>query len=123
MKPLINSNALDFPRVLIIGHFNQKMPVGITIKNMFRKQPTQNIAVASFNNINDIYSSVCNNYYCLGKSEIQLKFPLSITQKIPKSNSYSDYQFKANQINLKKDKKRIFIYYISSKINFLLVCV
>ena len=86
-----------FPRVLIIGYFDQSKPVGITTKSMFSKWPKDKLAIASFGKIEQIYSKICNKYYCLGNKEIEYIFPINKLFKINSSQSY-DIDF----VDLKK---------------------
>jgi len=94
-----------FPKVLIIGYFNQSKPTGITTKNMFQKWPKEKIAVASFGSINEIYSQMCRYYYCLGNKEIKYRFPFF--NKFNQSKAYNISTTKIpNNIIIKKEKKK-----------------
>ncbi len=102
----------DFPKILILGYFNQSKPVGITINNMFKLWPQENLAVASFNSIREMYSPICKRYYCLGRSEIKYRFPLNYTHSVPISAVYNDF----NLDNTNIQKPKIIRKYYKSKI-------
>ena len=87
-------SELYFPRVLIIGYFNQKMPVGITTKNIFQNWPQSEIAVASFGKLEELYSPICRYYYCLGSKEIKYRFPFNLINKVNPSKAHDIKSFK-----------------------------
>jgi glycosyltransferase involved in cell wall biosynthesis len=75
-----NKSAKKYPRTLIIGNtFNNQTGGGITMSNLFRDWPKENLALASTANIRlSADFSLCNNYYQLGYNGKLHPFPLNI---------------------------------------------
>ncbi len=66
-----------YPKVLIIGEtFHQNSGGGITISNLFKGWPVDNIAVANFRVFPE-EDSICKNYYRLGLSESSRVWPFN----------------------------------------------
>lgn len=70
----------NYPRTLIIGlPFNDKTGGGITMSNLFRNWPKNNLALASAANVRTTADfSVCSMYYQLGYKGKLHPFPLNI---------------------------------------------
>lgn len=68
------------PKILIIGQsFNKNSGGGVTISNLFKGWPKENIAVASNANLyNNLDTGVCNTFYQLGYNNKLHPFPLGI---------------------------------------------
>jgi glycosyltransferase involved in cell wall biosynthesis len=93
-----------FPKVLILGHsFNENSGIGITLTNLFKDWPQENIAVAAFN-INLDYCNKfrpCIKYFDFGHNE---------SKDINKTNDH----------NIKKNKLTNFIrYFLKEKLGLL----
>jgi len=66
-----------YPKILIIGqYFHKRSGGGITLSNLFCGWDKNCIASAAMRIIDPDFS-ICENYYCLGKNEIERKFPFS----------------------------------------------
>jgi glycosyltransferase involved in cell wall biosynthesis len=72
-----------YPRILILGQpFNNITGGGITLTNLFRGWPQEQIAVAATGHL--LYFAeidICNTYYQLGEDEHRWIFPFSILQR------------------------------------------
>ena len=80
--------AKIYPRVLIVGHaFHNSNGAGITLTNLFRDWPADRLAVIKLNGKDkDLLNyDVCSNYYFLGSDETEVMFPLSIFQRVNRS--------------------------------------
>jgi len=85
-----------FPKVLIVGQFfHKKSGSGITMSNLFFGWDKNRIAVAASELIHPDFS-VCENYYCLGESEIERGFPFNFLTRKELSKSGVVFQ-KPNQ--------------------------
>ena len=71
---------MDLPKVLIFGQpFNNSHGGGITLTNLFKKWPKENIAVLADPFIlNNITTDICNVYYQIGREEYRWKFPFNL---------------------------------------------
>jgi glycosyltransferase involved in cell wall biosynthesis len=71
---------MHFPRVLIIGQvFDNHTGGGITLTNLFRNWPQENIAVISGNKNEDW--SICGLQYVIGYDETAKQWPVSLLQE------------------------------------------
>lgn len=71
---------MNFPKVLIIGQiFDNYTGGGITLKNLFRKWPSENIAIISGMKNEDW--SVCGLQYLIGNDETIKPWPFSLLQE------------------------------------------
>ena len=109
-------SVFSFPKVLIVGYFDQSKPVGITTNNMFKLWPSDKIAVASFNDIQDIHSPVCKNYYCLGNEEINIRLPLKFFNSVSSSKIYKNKEISISNNNRKEKYKVSFLKTLVIKI-------
>jgi glycosyltransferase involved in cell wall biosynthesis len=75
--------STKYPKVLIIGiSFDQTTGGGITLTNLFKDWPIENLAVtASGKEFIHCSFDTCNNYYSLGKKEFKALWPLVYLQK------------------------------------------
>jgi glycosyltransferase involved in cell wall biosynthesis len=71
-----------YPKVLVIGYFNQRKPVGITTKNLFCNWPEENLAVASFDEFESMYTPGINKYYSIGNKEVKYRFPFNYFKQV-----------------------------------------
>ena len=71
---------LIYPRILIYGQpFNNFSGGGITLSNLFKGWPKENIAVVSTPFMLQTASyDICDNYYQIGRDEYYWKFPFSL---------------------------------------------
>lgn len=71
---------MNYPKVLVIGQpFNKKNGGGITLSNLFKGWPKDQLAVASNDNLrNDLDLSVCEIYYQLGYNNKLHPFPFNV---------------------------------------------
>jgi glycosyltransferase involved in cell wall biosynthesis len=68
----------NFPRVLIYGEvFKLNTGGGITLSNLFKNWPSENLAVIS-ERTEEANGQICHKYYHLGQKEVFRQFPLSI---------------------------------------------
>jgi glycosyltransferase involved in cell wall biosynthesis len=95
-----------YPKILIIGQsFNKSSGGGITISNLFHGWPKDRLAVASnVNLLNDLDTSVCEQYYQLGYNGKLHPFPLNLF--LPK--------IKCGSLNLNKGSSTIQDQFVSS---------
>jgi glycosyltransferase involved in cell wall biosynthesis len=89
---------MNLPRVLILNQpFNQNTGGGITISNLFKGWPKENLAVlcsSAFINCNT-NAEICETYYQLGYEEYVLKFPFNLFKR-----KYNSGIFKITNENL-----------------------
>lgn len=92
-----------YPKVLIIGHvFHNRSGSGITLTNLFKEWPCENLAVAVNTDLekDSINIKLCKNYYFLGNKEIKVLFPFNLIYKIGESNEINffdqSYELKDN---------------------------
>lgn len=79
-----------YPKILLICNFNQRTANGITIKNLFKHWPKDNIAIADYNScINDAYTESIEKYYILGNKETAYITPFNWIFKAQKSSDYT----------------------------------
>lgn len=73
----------DKVRILIYGQaFNNFSGGGITLSNLFKGWPKQNIAVLSTPfGLQNVSYDICDNYYKIGREEYHWKFPFSLYKK------------------------------------------
>lgn len=73
-----------FPKVLIVGHsFNENSGIGITLTNLFKDWPQENIAIAAF----DIDINYCNRVRpCIKYFDFKLKNNKDINSNIVSNN-------------------------------------
>lgn len=116
-----------FPRVLIIGQvFDNHTGGGITLTNLFRNWPQENIAIISGNKNEDW--SVCGLQYVIGYDETAKPWPVSLLQersmssvirKEKKTNPGSGaLNINTYSINKKLSLKQILINFIKGALNF-----
>lgn len=74
---------MDYRKVLIFGQpFNDRHGGGITLTNLFRGWPRDQIAVADTGHMmHYVTTDVCNTYYQLGTEEFKWSFPFNLIQK------------------------------------------
>ena len=90
------NDVCEYPKVLIIGYFNLKKPVGITTNNLFKGWPKGRIAIASFNKLEEMFTPYCADYYQLGSNEVSYVFPFNLVLQKGVSKGYSN----VTQINI-----------------------
>lgn len=73
----------DYPRVLVVGqHFDRSSGGGITLSNLFEGWPQDSLAAAAgTQQVADIETDVCANYYVLGSTETVWVWPLSMVPR------------------------------------------
>ena len=79
----------SYPKVIIIGHhFNQNNGAGVTLTNLFKDFPEENIAVASFRRplLNTLTKKI-RHFYVIGHKEIKVVWPLHFFHKPKKSEA------------------------------------
>jgi glycosyltransferase involved in cell wall biosynthesis len=78
---------MTFPKVLIFGQpFNNFSGGGITLSNLFKDWPKENIAVTyTGHGLFNVSTDVCDTYYQLGSEEHRWLFPFSLIQRKFKS--------------------------------------
>jgi glycosyltransferase involved in cell wall biosynthesis len=74
---------MSFPRVLIFGQpFNNFSGGGITLTNLFKGWPKENIAVTYIGHgLQNVTTDVCDTYYQLGREEHKWLFPFNLVQR------------------------------------------
>ena len=111
-----------YKNILIIGEvFSNQGGGPITLSNLFWGWPKENLFVAALGyQINQRKNNICENYYCLGKDERKIRFPLSLIKKQYKSGkvkfngNIKNISYKYLDDNLKLNKyKSIFKPYIT----------
>lgn len=107
----------ETPRVLVYGQpFNDLSGGGITLTNLFKGWPKDKLA-ATFVVWNDIVvnTTVCTNYYLIGKSEHKWRFPLNLIKKpFPSSGIIQTKEEEQAATGLRKVTVR---HYLSDLIN------
>lgn len=95
----------EFPKVLILGEtFHRYSGGGITLSNLFKDFPKENIAVAVNSLIiNKSSNEICHNYFCLGKENYKPVFPFNLLFRMPPSGKYNVI------VSIKKSKKKNFV--------------
>ncbi len=93
-----------YPKVLILGPFNQTKPTGITINNLFSCWPKNKLAVAAFSNISIAYTPNISDYYLFGKKEIKYIFPFNLLFKVNDSKVYSNLNYSEKTTPAEKTK-------------------
>lgn len=80
----------SYPKVLIIGEtFHRFSGGGITLSNLFKDFPKENLAVAAnYLIITKSSEEICQNYFCLGKDNYKLKYLPTRFFKAPPSGIY-----------------------------------
>jgi glycosyltransferase involved in cell wall biosynthesis len=75
-----------FPKILIIGEtFRTNGGGGITLLNLFKDWPADNLAVITDRIFETTYNANCKRYYQLGHLEQKLSFPFNLFNKLEKS--------------------------------------
>ena len=72
-----------YKKILIIGEtFSEQGGGPITLSNLFKGWPKEKLFVAALNQkIIKSNFNICENYYCLGKEERKIRFPLSLIKE------------------------------------------
>ena len=79
---------MDYPRVLILGEtFRLNGGGGITMINLFKDWPSDNLAVATERLYETSPNANCDRYYQLGNLEIKIPFPLCLFIRIAESGN------------------------------------
>ncbi len=102
-----------YPKVLIVGEiFRLNGGGGITMSNLFKNWPTNNLAVIA-NGIEKASGEICHNYYQLGNKEIKFLFPFNIFDKPKKSGPVTiNANNKINQISELKQNNSVGLNFI-----------
>jgi glycosyltransferase involved in cell wall biosynthesis len=81
----------QYPKILIYSQtFNSFTGGGITLTNLFKGWPVENVAVISYPfMLKDVTTEVCDTYYQIGKDEYFWIFPLSLFKKTHNSGLIS----------------------------------
>lgn len=101
---------MPLPKVLIINQpFNNDTGAGITTTNLFKGWEKDRLAAACSSHlllIDNIDTSICDNYYQLGYSELYTIFPFKLLQKKYKSGVVHFSSEKLQNLSVKKSKSR-----------------
>ena len=82
---------MNYPRVLILGEtFRSNGGGGITLTNLFRDWPSENIGVIT-EHIEETNPQTNYRYYQLGSEEIKFPFPFNFVQTYFQSGPYHFY--------------------------------
>jgi glycosyltransferase involved in cell wall biosynthesis len=86
-----------FPKILILGQtFNDFSGGGVTLSNLFKGWPIDNLAVISYPfMLHNAATTICQNYYQIGQEELTWRFPLSILKQ----------KFQSGKLHHKKESK------------------
>jgi len=92
---------MSFPKILIFGQgFNNYSGGGITLTNLFKGWPKENIAVTYIGHgLRNVTTDICDTYYQLGGEEHKWIFPLNLFQRQFQSGQKSFGQKKDAPVN------------------------
>lgn len=102
---------MPLPKVLIVNQpFNNDTGQGITLINLFKGWDKDRLAAACGPHllmVDNIDTSICDNYYQLGYEELYTIFPFKILQKKYKSGIVHFNNEKIQDLSVRKSKVRV----------------
>ncbi len=105
---------MQYPRVVIIGEtFRLNGGGGITLSNLYKDWPAENIGVIT-DNISETDRKTKYNYYQLGNEEIKFPFPFNFIQANFQSGPY--YFYSENKVDSYISEFKGFAFYLKKKI-------